>query len=205
MTTTKLKHTLITLYTNGYYDPYSHIVKIVLAEKGVEFEEKLIKDNIKILPKLNPYCYTPVFVDKELTLYKVDIITEYIDERFPHPTLMPINPQLKAKTRLIIYRIDQEWFEVLNYIISVKYEFPETLNEYKRQLIAAIEEAKILFKEMPYFLSETFSIIDCWMATLLWFLHEIDPTFLKRDSSMYNYSRKIFARDSFQKALNRKV
>lgn len=200
-----IKHSVMTLYTNGFNDPYSHVVKIALAEKCLEFEEQLIQDNIGILKRLNPYCYTPTFVDRDLVLYKAEIITEYIDERFPHPPLMPINPILKGKTRLLIYRINKDWFKTLNYILNLKNNLSENLDEYKKNLLIQIESAKLLFKEMPYFLSENFSLIDCWISTLLWYLQEIDKNFLEKEKIIYDYSKKIFARNSFQKVLNKKI
>lgn len=198
-----IKHSVMTLYTNGFNDPYSHVIKIALAEKCLDFEEQLIQDNIDTLKKLNPYCYTPTFIDRDLVLYKAEIITEYIDERFPHPPLMPVNPILKGKTRLLIYRINKDWFKTLNYILNLKYNIPENLEEYKKNLLTQIEEAKLLFKEMPYFLSENFSLIDCWISTLLWYLQEIDKNFLEKERAIYDYSRKIFARRSFQKVLKK--
>ena len=123
----------MTLYTNGFNDPYSHVVKIALAEKCLDFEEQLIQDNIGILKKLNPYCYTPTFVDRDLVLYKAEIITEYIDERFPHPPLMPINPILKGKTRLLIYRINKDWFKTLNYILNLKNNLSENKKLKKKE------------------------------------------------------------------------
>lgn len=200
-----IKHSAMILYTNGFNDPYSHVVKIALAEKCLDFEEKLIKDNAKTLKKLNPYCYTPTFIDRDLVLYKADIITEYIDERFPHPPLMPVNPILKGKTRLLIYRINKDWFKTLNYILNLKYSLLENLEEYKKNLLVQIEGAKLLFKEMPYFLSESFSLIDCWVSTLLWYLQEIDKDFLEKEKIIYDYSRKIFARRSFQKVLKKNI
>jgi len=199
-----IKHSIMTLYTNGLNDPYSHVVKIVLAEKCLDFEEQLIQDNIKTLKKLNPYCYTPTFIDRDLVLYKAEIITEYIDERFPHPPLMPVNPILKGKTRLLIYRINKDWFKTLNYILNLKYDLSDNLETYKKNLLSQIEGAKLLFKEMPYFLSENFSLIDCWISTLLWYLQEIDKDFIEKEKLIYDYSRKIFARNSFQKVLNKK-
>jgi len=200
-----IKHSVMTLYTNGFNDPYSHVVKIALAEKCLDFEEQLIQDNIKTLKRLNPYCYTPTFIDRDLVLYKAEIITEYIDERFPHPPLMPVNPILKGKTRLLIYRINKDWFKTLNYILNLKYNLSENLEEYKKNLLTQIESAKLLFKEMPYFLSENFSLIDCWISTLLWYLQEIDKDFLEKEKIIYDYSKKIFARSSFQKVLNKKI
>lgn len=205
MYVSSIKHSIMTLYTNGVNDPYSHVVKVVLAEKCLDFDEQLIRhDNIRILKRLNPYCYTPTFVDRDLVLYKTEIITEYIDERFPHPPLMPVNPVLRGKTRLLIYRIDKDWFKPLNYILNFKYDLPENLEMYKKNLVTQVEGAKILFKEMPYFLGESFSLIDCWVSTLLWYLQEIDENFLEKEDLIYDYSRKMFARKAFQKVLNKK-
>ncbi len=195
--------TLMILYTNGFNDPYSHIVKITLAEKCLNFEEQLVKKNMEVLKNLNPYCYTPILIDRALILYKTEIITEYIDERFPHPPLLPINPILKAKTKLLIYRINKDWFKTLSYILNLKYNISENLEKYKRNLILQISNAKLLFDEMPYFLSENFSLIDCWISTLLWYLKEIDKDFLKREKVIHEYSKKMFSRESFQKMLNK--
>ncbi len=199
-----IKHSVMTLYTNGFNDPYSHVVKLVLAEKCLEFEEKLISDNLEILKKINPHCYTPTFVDRDLILYKAEIITEYIDERFPHPPLMPSNPILKGKTRLLIYRINKDWFETLNYILNLSDDLSINLEEYKKNLITQIEGAKFLFKDMPFFLSESYSLIDCWISTLLWYLQEIDKDFLDREKLIYEYSHRMFSRGSFRKVLSKK-
>ncbi len=204
MQTIQTKKSVMSLYTNGFNDPYSHVVKIALAEKSLEFEEYSVKDNIELLSTLNPYCYTPIFVDRDLILYKTEIITEYIDERFPYPPLMPVNPILKAKTRLLIYRINKDWFKTLNHILSLKCNLSENLEKYKNNLILQIESAKFIFKEMPYFLSDNFSLVDCWISTLLWYLNEMDKNFLEKEKSLYKYSRKIFSRNSFQKILNKK-
>jgi len=137
-----IKHSIMTLYTNGFNDPYSHVVKIALAEKCLDFDEQLIQDNMEILRKLNPYCYTPTFVDRELILYNANIITEYIDERFPHPPLMPINPILKAKTRLLIYRVNKDWFKTLYYILNLRNNLSENLDEYKKKFTKSNRRCK---------------------------------------------------------------
>src|SRR4029078_2743094 len=96
-------------------DVYSHRVRIVLAEKGVSFDVINIDNNYKLedLLELNPYGSTPTLVDRELVLYDANIINEYLDERFPHPPLMPVYPVARAKTRLMIYRIDREWNDLI--------------------------------------------------------------------------------------------
>src|SRR3990167_3890216 len=100
----------MTLYS-GDSDIYSHRVRIVLAEKGVSYEIINVESRGKPeeLLELNPYGNVPTLVDRELALYESNIITEYLDERFPHPPLMPVYPVARAKARLIIYRFDREW------------------------------------------------------------------------------------------------
>src|SRR3990167_10490441 len=104
------KRSVMTLYS-GANDIYSHRVRIVLAEKGVSYEVVNIDPRGKPedLLELNPYGNVPTLVDRELALYEANIITEYLDERFPHPPLMPVYPVARAKARLIIHRFNREW------------------------------------------------------------------------------------------------
>ena len=107
------KRSIMTLYS-GAADIHSHRVRIVLAEKSVSFEVVNVEgndknDKLEELHELNPYGSIPTLVDRELVLYDANIIMEYLDERFPHPPLMPVYPVARAKTRLMIYRIDREW------------------------------------------------------------------------------------------------
>src|SRR3990167_2547890 len=110
MAVTANKRSVMTLYS-GAIDILSHRVRIVLAEKGVSYEVTYVESRNKPedLFELNPYGSVPTLVDRELVLYDANIIAEYLDERFPHPPLMPVYPVARAKARLIIYRIDREW------------------------------------------------------------------------------------------------
>src|SRR5882724_5066112 len=121
------KRSIMTLYSNAL-DVYSHRVRIVLAEKGVSVEVINVDTNDKLedLLQLNPYGTTPTLVDRDLVLYDANIIMEYLDERFPHPPLMPVYPVARAKTRLMIYRIDKEWGELVRQIESGKPEEVQT-------------------------------------------------------------------------------
>src|SRR5258708_4479163 len=117
------KRSIMTLYS-GSLDILSHRDRIVLAEKGVSVDiintDFNDKDKLQDLLELNPYGNTPTLVDRELILYDANIIMEYLDERFPHPPLMPVYPVARAKTRLMIYRIDREWGALVRRIESGK-------------------------------------------------------------------------------------
>src|SRR5579883_2909815 len=115
------KRSIMTLYS-GTTDIHSHRVRIVLAEKGVSVDviNADTNDKMEDLYELNPYGSVPTLVDRELVLYDSNIIMEYLDERFPHPPLMPVYPVARAKSRLMIYRIDREWSELVRKIESDK-------------------------------------------------------------------------------------
>src|SRR4029079_2840018 len=117
------KRSIMTLYS-GSVDIFSHRVRIVLAEKGGSVEvintDVSDKDKLEDLLELNPYGNSPTLVDRELVLYDANIIMEYLDERFPHPPLMPVYPVARAKSRLMIYRIDREWGDLVRRIESGK-------------------------------------------------------------------------------------
>src|SRR5476649_1553206 len=114
------KRTVMTLYS-GSTDPYSHRARIVLAEKGVTFDlyEIDVDSQVEALVEINPYNTVPTLVDRDLVLYESEIIMEYLDERFPHPPLMPVYPVARARSRLMIYRIDKEWSTLVRQIEKI--------------------------------------------------------------------------------------
>ena len=101
-------------------DHYSHRVRMVLAEKGVTFDVIDIDANKKNedLAEVNPYHSVPTLLDRELVLYEANVIMEYLDERFPHPPLMPVYPVSRARSRLMIHRIEKDWYSLLKLITS---------------------------------------------------------------------------------------
>jgi len=113
------KRSIMTLYSNST-DVYCHQVRIVLAEKGVGVDIYNIsaEDRPEDLVELNPYCSVPTLVDRDLVLYHAQIIMEYLDERFPHPPLMPVYPVLRAETRKMLYRIERDWYSLMHIITS---------------------------------------------------------------------------------------
>src|ERR1700722_17443183 len=134
------KRSIMTLYS-GAMDIYSHRVRIVLAEKGVAVDvinTDSHTDKLEDLLELNPYGNVPTLIDRELVLYDANIIMEYLDERFPHPPLMPVYPVARAKTRLMIYRIDREWSELVRRIESGKAADAQAANKELRNYLVKL-------------------------------------------------------------------
>ena len=160
------KRSVMTLFS-GPTDIFSHQVRIVLAEKGVSVEiEQVEMDNLpQDLIDLNPYRTVPTLVDRELTLYESRIIMEYLDERFPHPPLMPVYPVARGESRLMMHRIEQDWYSLMRTIETGTGQQVETARKQLREELLAIAP---LFTRTPFFLSEEFSLVDCYLAPLLW-------------------------------------
>ncbi len=193
------KRSIMTLYS-GALDIFSHRVRIVLAEKGVSVDVINTDSNDKLedLLELNPYGTTPTLVDRELVLYDANIIMEYLDERFPHPPLMPVYPVARAKTRLMIYRIDREWGDLVRKIETGKAaDVQVALKELRNYLVKLAP----VFNSSAFFLNEEFSLVDCCIAPILWRLPAWGITLPPEAKAVYKYAERIFARDSFQASL----
>jgi RNA polymerase-associated protein len=195
------KRSIMTLYS-GSLDIFSHRVRIVLAEKGVSVEvintDVNDKDKLEDLLELNPYGNTPTLVDRELVLYDANIIMEYLDERFPHPPLMPVYPVARAKTRLMIYRIDREWSDLVN---KIEHGKPADSQAACKELRNYLTKLAPVFNSSAFFLNEDFSLVDCCIAPILWRLPMWDITLPPEAKAVNKYAERIFARDSFQASL----
>lgn len=194
------KRSVMTLYS-GAIDIYSHRVRIALAEKGVSYEVINVdsKGKPEDLLELNPYGSVPTLVDRELALYEPNIIAEYLDERFPHPPLMPVYPVARAKARLIIYRFDREWTPLVRQLESEKdlenRHAAKELTDYLIQLIPA-------FSSSHYFMGDEFTLVDCCIAPVLWRLPAWGITLSGTETKAINrYAERVFERDSFQASL----
>lgn len=176
-----------------------HRARLVLAEKAVSVEIEYIDlDNPgEDFLNINPYHTLPVLIDRDLVLNQSGIIIEYLDERFPHPPLLPVYPVSRAKTRLMIYRIEQDWYPLARKILK------DPSDESSR---VALEENLLklapAFKEMPYFLSQDFSLVDCTIAPILWRLEVLGIDILKKSEAIRDYSKRIFSRNSFRESLS---
>lgn len=179
-------------------DIYSHQVRIVLAEKGVAYEiENVTRDSIsEDLMEVNPRGTTPTLVDRDLVLSNARIIMEYLDERFPHPPLMPVYPVLRAQCRLNMHRIQQDWFSLMDFIDRdpTTADAQKALKQLKEEILAVAP----VFADTPYFLSEDFSLVDCYIAPLLWRMHNLGVEFTgKGSAAVKGYMSRVFKRDSF--------
>ena len=196
------KRSVISLYS-GAKDPYSHQIRIVLEEKGITFDVIDVDSSIiakEEVAECNPYGTVPTLVDRDLVLYKSAIIAEYIDERFPHPPLLPVYPVLKARSRLMIYRIQRDWYSLMAKILTPGLG-SEDLDSLRQNLLDSILSATPIFGENPYFLSEEFSLIDCWIVPLLWRLPAMGITLPANATAIIQYQEKMFARPAVQASL----
>lgn len=194
------KRSVMVLYS-GAIDVISHRVRIALAEKGVAYEVINVDGRTKPedLYELNPYGSVPTLVDRELALYEPNIIAEYLDERFPHPPLMPVYPVARAKTRLVIYRFDKEWGPLIRKLEAGK--GPDTKAAAK-ELTSYLTQIIPIFSATPYFMGDEFTLIDCALAPVLWRLPVWGITLSASDTKILNkYCDRVFQRDSFQASL----
>ncbi len=196
-----LRRSVMTLYS-GALDIYSHQVRIVLAEKGVSVDVLNVDINhpSEDLIDLNPYNTLPTLVDRDLVLYQAAVIMEYLDERFPHPPLLPVYPVARAKSRLMMYRIERDWYSLMKQIeADMDSDEAEVA---RKELVAGLVALAPVFAEMPYFLSDDFSLVDCWIAPLLWRLPSLGISLPVKAKPILKYADKVFARDSFQASLS---
>ncbi len=194
------KRSVMTLYS-GPADAYSHRTRIVLAEKGVTYDTCNIDENNlpDSLMEINPYSTVPTLVDRDLVLYGSEIIMEYLDERFPHPPLMPVYPVARAKSRLLLHRVNRDWYTLMNKILRPTDEAEQ--DKARTALRDSIISVAPLFDDAPYFLSEEFSLVDCAIAPLFWRLNLMGIEIPPQIKSVSAYAKRLFERESFQVSL----
>jgi stringent starvation protein A len=177
-----------------------HRTRIVLAEKDIAHEIIIVSQ--KRLPEdlidLNPYSSLPTLVDRDLVLYNSRVIMEYLEERFPHPPLMPVGPVARAQTRLALHRVENDWYPLAE-IIEAKAE--KASAKARKELMESIAASADVFAAMPYFLSEEFGLTDASIAPLLWRLPHYGIELPKAAKSIYAYADRMFAREGFQLSL----
>ena len=194
------KRSMMTFYS-GSKDIYSHQVRIVLAEKGVGVDIIDVQPGAEPedLRDLNPYNETPTMVDRDLVLYQARIIMEYLDERFPHPPLMPVYPVARSRSRLMMYRIEKEWYSLVHQIYANA--DAESVQEARKQLLDSLTALEPVFSEHPYFFSDEFSLVDCIIIPVLWRLPELGIELPEQAPKIKAYAERLFTRDSFQASL----
>lgn len=198
-TTLANRRSVMNLFTSPTC-PYSHLARIVLAEKDITFEAIEVDENAppEDLSELNPYNTVPTLIDRDLVLYDARVIVEYLDERFPHPPLMPVDPVSRAKTRLALHRIEKDWYPLMHDIL---HKGEKTAAKARKMLRESIVSANELFRVMPFFLSEEYSLVDATIAPILWRLPVLGIELPSEAKAVNAYADRIFSREAFQQSL----
>ena len=197
------KRTSMALFSDPT-DHYCQRVRIVLEEKGISSEIiDTDKNNINAeILEVSPYSTLPVLVDRDVCLYDSVTLMEYLDERFPHPPLLPVYTVSRANIRLYIKRIANDWCTVFDRLVDEKLKEAE-VKKLKKQLKSLIVAANPIFKEKPFFMNEEFSLVDCCIAPILWRLPQVGieiPNDAK-NKPVNEYMKKVFTRDAFIRSL----
>jgi len=179
----------------------SHRVRFVLAEKGIKVDIVDIAEDESAaadLAELNPYNESPTLVDRDLVLYDATVINDYLDERYPHPPLMPVDPVSRAQLRLVHYRVLRDWYSLASQIEGTTGKKAEKLGKQMRESIIASND---LFKMSTFLLSDELTLVDCTLGPLLWRLPHYGIKLGKPGVTIENYAQRIFSRASFKASL----
>lgn len=180
--------------------PYCHRVRMVLAEKKMTVE--VVDVDASALPEevldANPYAAVPTLVDRELHLYESRIIMEYLDERFPHPPLMPVDPVARANARIYMYRVDRDWCSLMDRIIKGTKSDADAARKRLRESLVATAP---VFGAHAFFMSGEFSLVDCCVAPMLWRLPLLGVDLPASASAAKDYARRLFGWPSFRESL----
>lgn len=196
------KRSSMTLFSDAR-DQYSHRVRMVLAEKGVTVDIVDVDPANKPedLAEINPYNSLPTLLDRDLVLYEANVIMEYLDERFPHPPLLPVYPVQRALSRLWITRVEREWSGRLDVLMAGKGR-ETVLTKARKELRESIISIAPIFAEKPFFMNEEFTLVDCCVAPILWRLKEVDINLPEKSTRpLQKYMQMIFERDGFRASL----
>ncbi|MBP6366932.1 MAG: glutathione S-transferase N-terminal domain-containing protein [Nitrosomonas sp.] len=181
--------------------PYSHRCRIVLHEKDMDFQVIDVDPNSKSedLAVMSPYGKAPVLVERDLVLYESNIINEYIDDRFPHPQLMPADPVMRARARLLLYRFEQELFCHLNTFDSLD---QKAMDKARAIITDNLTLISPIFEKQKFMLGDEFSMLDVAIAPLLWRLEHYEIRLPKQAAALLKYSERLFSRPLFIDALS---
>ncbi len=190
-------------YFSDSRDHYSHRVRIVLAEKGVTVDviDVSPSDIPEELSEINPYNSLPTLLDRELALYNTSAMMEYLDERFPHPPLLPVYPVARAESRQFIYRIERDWCPLVKIISDGRNK--DAVAKAKQDLKESLIAIAPIFSEKSYFMSDEFTLVDCCLAPILWRLEYfgIEMPRTRQVLPLLEYMDRMFERPSFQESL----
>jgi stringent starvation protein A len=198
MIQTARSRTVLALYTTA--DTIQcHRVRLVLAAKGVSYERVLVDpaNPPEDLVDLNPYGDVPTLVDRDLVLYDTTVVTEYLDERYPHPPLMPIDPLSRARLRLAAVRIEYDWLPLVDTILAGGRPADTARKHLREQLLSSLP----LFKLAKFFLNPEMSLADCLVAPVIWRLSMLGVDLGREGKPIIDYGERIFHTQGFARSL----
>lgn len=189
---------VLTLYTTPD-DIQCHRVRLLLAAKGVSYERVMVEPGKppEDLVDLNPYASTPTLVDRDLTLYDTSVVCEYLDERYPHPPLMPIDPLSRARLRLAAVRIERDWLPEVELIRAGGRPADAARKRLREHLLASLP----LFKASKFFLNPEMSLTDCLVAPVIWRLPWLGVELGKEGKPIVDYGERLFNSQGYARSL----
>lgn len=190
---------MMTLYS-GTTDPFSQRCRFVLFEKGMDFQviDVDMFNKPEDLAVINPYNKVPVLVERDLVLYEANIINEYIDERFPHPQLMPADPVMRARARLFLHRFENELF---CHIDAVEHGQQKAADKARQTIRDNLTQISVVFAKQKYMLGDEFSMLDVAIAPLLWRLDHYGIQLGKEAAPLMKYAERLFSRPAYIEAM----
>lgn len=190
---------MMILYS-GTTDPYSHRCRIVLFEKGMDFQviDVDLANKPEDLAIINPHNEVPVLVERDLVLQQANIINEYIDERFPHPQLMPADPVMRARARLFLHNFEEQLF---GHIADIESDNPKVADKARSIVRDNLTQIVPLFSKQEYILGDEFSMLDVAIAPLLWRLGHYGIVLPNQAAPLLKYAERIFSRPAYIEAM----
>ena len=190
---------MMRLYS-GTVCPYSHRCRIVLYEKGMDFEviDVDLMNKGEDVATINPYGRVPVLVERDLVLHEANIINEYIDERFPHPQLMPPDPVMRGRARLFLHRFEQEIYSEVDHIERGAAKVADKARSVIRDNLTQLSQ---ILNNQKFLLGDDFSMLDVAIAPLLWRLDYYGIQMGKEAAPLMKYAERLFSRQGFIDAL----
>jgi len=194
------RRSVMVLYSDTI-SPASHCVRLVLGEKDINVEINYVEDGERpeALVEINPYNSVLTLIDRDLVLYDEQIIMEYLDERFPHPPLLPVDPVIRAVNRQLRFRVLKDFYSLIDDIESSDSSKVSNAQKTMKDNLTAIVPA---FVHKPYFMSDEYTLVDCCMAPLLWRLPEYGVKLPASARPLEQYADRLFERDAFQSSLS---
>jgi RNA polymerase-associated protein len=186
---------MMRLYS-GTSDPYSHRCRIVLFEKGMDFEviDVDLMNKSEDVAAINPYGKVPVLVERDLVLYEANIINEYIDERFPHPQLMPPDPVMRGRARLFLHRFEQE---IYSQVETIEHGVAKSADKARAVIRDNLTQLAQILSNQKFLLGDEFSMLDVAIAPLLWRLDHYGIQMGKEAAPLMKYAERLFSRQGF--------